>query len=179
MYKLISIDLDETLLDYKKDISRENLDAINKAREQGCYICVNTVRNYISCIDICRYIHADFVIYLNGCYVKDLRNDKFIRNRFLSALHFFFFYAFPYRFVADKYYGLRKLVKYLSLSMSDVVSIGDSVYDLLAIQKSGLGVFVANSDAKLKLLCDYSTNSTNDHSAVADAIYYALNEESP
>lgn len=178
MYKLISIDLDETLLDDRGNISRENLDAIKYAKQQGCYICVNTLRNYPSCIDICEYIDADFVIYLCGCFIKDLRNNKYVKNCFLSALHFCLFYAFPYKFVADKYYGLKKLIKYLSIQKEKIVYIGDSVYDLTSIKNSGLGICVSNSTNKVKAYSDYFTTADNNNSAVAEAIYYALNKES-
>ena len=87
MYKLISIDLDETLLDDSKQISDENVKAIKQAKEKGYIICINTGRNYVSSIDFCRYANADYVIYLNVCFIKNVKTGKFVRNRIISFLH--------------------------------------------------------------------------------------------
>lgn len=42
--KLVAIDLDGTLLDYHKEVSKKNIDAIRKLRDKGIYIVIATGR---------------------------------------------------------------------------------------------------------------------------------------
>ena len=41
--KLIALDLDGTLFDSQKQISKENIDAINKATELGIHVVISTI----------------------------------------------------------------------------------------------------------------------------------------
>ena len=42
--KLVAIDLDGTLLDSHKEVSKKNLDIINELRKKGVYIVISTGR---------------------------------------------------------------------------------------------------------------------------------------
>ena len=72
MYKAIFTDLDGTLLDDKKNVSKENIEAIEKAIEKGAFVCVCSGRQ----IDITRTFknnaHAsNYMICSNGAIIYD------------------------------------------------------------------------------------------------------------
>ncbi|WP_141650743.1 HAD family hydrolase, partial [Clostridium botulinum] len=46
MYKLVAIDMDGTLLNSKKQVSRENITTINEAIKKGIKIVICTGRPY-------------------------------------------------------------------------------------------------------------------------------------
>lgn len=55
-YDLIAVDLDGTLLDARHAISRENLDAISRARAAGYQIAICTGRGWVECRQYARQI---------------------------------------------------------------------------------------------------------------------------
>ena len=59
MYKLIAIDLDGTLLNSYGEVSRENKEAIKKAKEKGIEIVLTSGRMSSSVEMIAREIGAD------------------------------------------------------------------------------------------------------------------------
>jgi len=174
MFKLFSIDLDGTLLDDNYSISNENMNAIKKAKEKGYIICINTGRNYPQAIEYCKLISADYLIYLHGCLIKDLANDKFVGNKLLNFLRYIIFSLFSHRIVSNKSSGLKRLCKNIGIELRRTVSIGDSVTDIDMIINSGLGLCVMNSDWAVKDVADYTVKKDNNNSAVAEAIYYAF-----
>lgn len=78
MYKAVFLDLDDTLLDNEKNISKENLEAIKYVKEKGGLVCIASGRSieltkkYREMADTSRYI-----IYSNGAGIFDCdANDK-------------------------------------------------------------------------------------------------------
>lgn len=53
MYKLVAIDLDGTLLDSYGEVSLENKEAIQKAKEKGVYIVTASRENANKCKKYC------------------------------------------------------------------------------------------------------------------------------
>lgn len=80
-YKLIAIDMDDTLLTHDKKISDENLRALNKAYKEGIYVVISTGRVYASA-----YAYADmigfntFIIASNGALLKGPYNQIIYEN---------------------------------------------------------------------------------------------------
>jgi len=76
--RAIFIDLDRTLLDDEKNISKRNLEALNKAKEAGFLVapCTgrapNRANKYFSIID------SRYVIYANGGGIFDRQENKLI-----------------------------------------------------------------------------------------------------
>ena len=72
MYKAVFLDLDGTLLDNEKRISEENINAIEKAKDKGVFVCICSGRQ----IDITRKFkeiaHASqYMICSNGAIIYD------------------------------------------------------------------------------------------------------------
>ena len=85
MYKLIAMDLDGTLLNDNKTVSKENLDTIHNLIEMGYEVVIATGRNYLSARTLTREIE-DNLIYIsnNGNIIIDSKDDRTILNTFLN-----------------------------------------------------------------------------------------------
>lgn len=67
--------------------------------------------------------------------------------------------------------ALEKLSKYLKLSSSEVMAIGDNLNDIDMIQNSGVGVALANAYDAVKQVANYTTTHSVDDSGFAEAVY--------
>lgn len=71
----------------------------------------------------------------------------------------------------NKSEALAILSKYLKLSSSEVMAIGDNLNDIDMLQNSGIGVAVANAYDAVKEVATYTTTNTVDDSGFAEAVY--------
>lgn len=71
----------------------------------------------------------------------------------------------------NKSEALSTLLKYLKLSSSETMAIGDNLNDIDMIQKSGIGVAVANSYDEVKKVATYTTKNNVENSGFAEAVY--------
>lgn len=84
-YKLISFDMDDTLLNSKKELPEKNLEMINKAFDCGKEVilstgrCVALLKPYIEQIPRLRYINCS-----SGALVYDLKQNKEIYSNKIS-----------------------------------------------------------------------------------------------
>lgn len=89
MYKLIAMDLDGTLLNDNKEISRENLEFIHRAIGKGYEIVIATGRRYWSAKKLVKMIDSHITILANnGNIVKNSINDKTIIAKYLDKEDF-------------------------------------------------------------------------------------------
>lgn len=81
-YKLIAFDMDGTLLNSKKEIDKETLDAIKKADAAGKTVCLSTGRcktelcEYFSKIEGLKYVIGD-----SGAYIFEVSTGKVIYKK--------------------------------------------------------------------------------------------------
>lgn len=71
----------------------------------------------------------------------------------------------------NKSEALNMLSNYLKLSFSEVMAIGDNLNDMDMIQKSGIGVAVANAYDDVKKVATYITKNNVENSGFAEAVY--------
>ncbi len=71
----------------------------------------------------------------------------------------------------NKSEALETLSKYLNLSSSEVMAIGDNLNDIDMIQNFGVGVAVANAYDAVKQVANYTTTNSVDDSGFAEAVY--------
>lgn len=71
----------------------------------------------------------------------------------------------------NKSEALNMLSNYLKLSSSEVMAIGDNLNDMDMIQKSGIGVAVANAYDDVKKVATYITKNNVENSGFAEAVY--------
>lgn len=80
MIKLIAIDLDGTLLNSKKEITKENMEALHYARQKGVKIVICTGRPYLGMKHLVEEIGLnsddDYVIIFNGAQVRRASNGE-------------------------------------------------------------------------------------------------------
>ncbi len=62
----------------------------------------------------------------------------------------------------DKGKGIKLVMDYYGLDMSQSIAIGDSANDMEMIQAAGIGVAMGNADPKLKAVADYVTDDLAD-----------------
>lgn len=71
----------------------------------------------------------------------------------------------------NKSEALEILTKYLHLSSSDVMAIGDNLNDIDMLRNSGVGIAVANAYDDVKKIATYITTNTVENSGFAEAVY--------
>ena len=77
--KLIALDLDGTLFDSKKQISKENIDAINKATELGIHVVISTGRPFIGIpFEAINNTGIKYAITTNGAAIYDIETGQCI-----------------------------------------------------------------------------------------------------
>lgn len=89
MYKLIALDMDGTLLNEKKSISKENYDAIQKAKKMGKKVVLATGRPLEG---VKRFLHEldlvsdeDYVVAFNGALVQTTKSGHVISKTVLKV----------------------------------------------------------------------------------------------
>jgi hypothetical protein len=76
-YKLIAIDMDDTLLTHDKKISEGNIKALRLAHEKGIHIVISTGRIYASAYSYSEVLgFKPFIIASNGAIIRDPDNRK-------------------------------------------------------------------------------------------------------
>ena len=104
MYKAVFLDLDDTLLDKEKNISKENLEAIKYVKEKGGVVfiasgrSIEVTKKYKNIADTSRYI-----IYSNGAGIFDCdANDKLFSADIEKEICFDL-----YNYAMENNYGIR------------------------------------------------------------------------
>jgi Cof subfamily protein (haloacid dehalogenase superfamily) len=70
----------------------------------------------------------------------------------------------------DKGTALAKVASFLGIEQEEVLAVGDSMNDETMIRWAGIGVAMANSDARIKNIADYVGEKDNDNDGVAEII---------
>ncbi|GAB6150794.1 haloacid dehalogenase [Clostridium novyi A str. BKT29909] len=89
MYKLIAIDMDGTLLNSDKKVSKENIATINEAMKRGIRVAICTGRPYSGIepyakeIGLCK--DDEYIISQNGSYVSNGNDTKTISAKYLNV----------------------------------------------------------------------------------------------
>ncbi len=71
----------------------------------------------------------------------------------------------------NKNEALAMLTRYLELSSSEVMAIGDNLNDMDMLEHSGVGVAVANAYDVVKKVATYTTKNNAENSGFAEAVY--------
>ncbi len=85
MYKLIAIDLDGTLLNSYGEVSKENCEALKKAKEKGIEVVITSGRMKGSIISIAEEIEAtNYIISGNGSILYDNKKNQILYESMLN-----------------------------------------------------------------------------------------------
>ncbi|MBN8209067.1 HAD family phosphatase [Bacillus sp. NTK071] len=102
--KLIALDMDGTLVNHDGDVSKENEDAVKRAKEQGIHVVLSTGRSLPFCRDIAEQLgHSAYLVTVNGGQIFDkelnlvdsthLTNDLVKRLWDLKVKHDVYFWS--------------------------------------------------------------------------------------
>ncbi len=88
MIKLIAIDLDDTLLNKNKEITKENIDAINYAKENNIKVVIASGRPFFRVLPILKELDLvydnEYSISYNGAYISNNTNNSIIKRSVLN-----------------------------------------------------------------------------------------------
>ncbi len=90
-YKLVAIDLDGTLLNEKKKISRENKVILKELMDRDVEIVIATGRRYYSAKQLVSELDMgnSTILANNGSIIRDLKTDHLIKNRYFDQEDFY------------------------------------------------------------------------------------------
>ena len=107
-----------------------------------------------------------------GYYVEDIEMITAIRTEIEHWGQLEISNSSPYNveinpFNISKATALHKLCNHMGIKMEQVITMGDSLNDIKAIQQCGLGVAMENAQDEVKSVADYITSSNNDDGVAA------------
>ncbi len=88
MYKLVALDMDGTLLKEDKTISKENLEAIKRAKENGIKVVLATgrptkgIEKYLKQLNLLN--DGDYAVAFNGAVVQNTKTGEIIAKNFMN-----------------------------------------------------------------------------------------------
>lgn len=77
---------------------------------------------------------------------------------------------------SSKYNAINYLAKYLNISNNEIMAFGDGLNDVEMIEKSGIGVAMANALDEVKEKANYTTRKNNEELGVIDFLEEYLND---
>ena len=145
MYKLIALDMDGTLLNEKKEITKKTKEALKAARERGVKVVIATgrpidgLKKYIDELDLNH--DNEYVLSYNGCLVQEIKSKKIIHEVGLTGKDLHYIYDLSinlgvniHAFSADKGLITPKLSKYTNVE-ADINNIEAKVIDFSTISE--------------------------------------------
>jgi Cof subfamily protein (haloacid dehalogenase superfamily) len=172
MYKLIAMDLDDTLLNDSGIVSERNKDAIRRAEAAGTKIIITSGRSYASTK---QFIHelglADLTISLNGAYIQDPTDDKLVADfsiekeitgELLKAIEPYGIHVNFYN--GEKVYCQEPTEHALYYSQLNRIEINyvDSLWELSKTKPAGK-LLLINNEGKLEGIRDLLREKFGDH----------------
>ena len=148
MYKAVFLDLDDTLLDNEKNISKENIEAIQYVKEKGGLVCIASGRSiemtkeYKKLADASRYI-----IYSNGAGIFDCdANDKLFSADIEKETCFDL-----YNYATKNDFGIRIDTPYGRYITDEKYAVG---FEILLNPGEGKDIIIDNDILQLSLITE-------------------------
>ncbi|WP_291102962.1 MULTISPECIES: Cof-type HAD-IIB family hydrolase [unclassified Flavobacterium] len=131
-YKMLVLDMDDTLLTDDHKISRENREMLFKAQEMGVYVILASGRPTPAMIAYAKDLHLDvnnsYMISYNGAVITDLKEDKILFEQTLTQEQIHALYDYSVK-------SKTHIITYLD---GKVVSETDSEYIDIELNITGL-----------------------------------------
>ncbi len=87
-YKLVAIDLDDTLLDDDLSISAQTIDVIQEAVAKGVVVTLATGRMYKSAVKYAKQLNLNVpIITYQGAYIKNVLDGKELYKKYISYVY--------------------------------------------------------------------------------------------
>lgn len=179
MYKLLAIDIDGTLISFKRpNISDRVKDAVRKAKEMGTHVVLISGRNYKSMNRFLEYLNiTEYGITTNGSVVVDLTNENILYETILDEsvarglIEIFETENITYTAFAGLYaYAHRKHVENRTIQVlmreKDNVHIYEDIEELFANVKTNKYSVIGKKEDNLDKLIDVIKENYGDKVAV-------------
>ena len=82
---IIAVDLDETLLNSQRQVTKYALDVLNDFKKRGFILAISSTRGYGSCKQIAKQINADYVCCQSGNMIVDQSGNVIYKNGFSKS----------------------------------------------------------------------------------------------
>lgn len=177
MIKLVTIDLDGTLFDAKKNISKLNRDAISKARKLGVKIVIATGRPFSGVWPLLEDLgltsNEDYVILYNGAKLMNCGTKEIIYSSYLSGRDVKEVYNDAKRLKIDfhafrkngelitprfnPYTNVEATINHIDPKINDIISISDDEEFIKAMMVGDPNnIEHAMAFVNPKLVCEYN-----------------------
>ena len=97
-YKMLVVDMDDTLLTDNHEISSENKEMLLRAQQMGVYVVLASGRPTSAMIEFAKELQCDvnnsFMISFNGSVITDLKEDKILFEHSLTKEQIYSLYDF-------------------------------------------------------------------------------------
>jgi Cof subfamily protein (haloacid dehalogenase superfamily) len=134
-YKMVAIDVDDTLLNDAMQITESTKAALAAAREQGVIVTLATGRMFASAQKIAKQLEMNVpIITYQGSLVKNLLDEQIIYERSvpLEAAQFLYHYAEKNNLHLQVYYNDTLYVKEDSQKIKDYAALSNIPYTVTA-----------------------------------------------
>lgn len=132
MIKLCTIDLDGTLFDNKKRISKENKEAIANAQKKGCKIVIATGRPMNGVLPVLKELNLleeeNYVICYNGAKILNVKTNEVVFASTLNGTSAKELYLLS-RKLNTNYHAFRRNYHILLILVTNVHVSLDAFYD--------------------------------------------------
>ncbi|PWA07290.1 Cof-type HAD-IIB family hydrolase [Flavobacterium psychrotolerans] len=131
-YKMLVLDMDDTLLTDDHKISKENKEMLLKAQELGVYVVLASGRPTLAMTDFAKELHLDvnnsYMLSFNGAVITDLKEDQVIFEQSLTQQQIHELYD----------YSLKSKTHIITYIDGNIVSETDSEY--IEVEKTITGL---------------------------------------
>jgi len=153
-YKMLVLDLDDTLLTDDHKISKENKDALLQAQELGVYVVLASGRPTSAMIKYAKELQCDinnsYIISFNGSTITDLKEDKILYEHSLTKEQIHTLYDF------SKEHGTHIITylngKIISETISEYIDVESTITGLEHVIVPNFKDAVTTSAVKCLLL---------------------------
>lgn len=155
MYKAVFLDLDDTLLDKEKNVSKENIEAIKYVKEKGGLVCIASGRSiemtkkYRNLANTSRYI-----IYSNGAGIFDCdANEKLFSADIEKEICFNL-----YNYAIENNFGIRIDTPYGRYITDEKYAVG---FEILLNSGEGKDIIIDNDILQISLITETEKQRTD------------------
>ncbi len=172
-YKLLVLDVDGTLLNDEREISKRTLAALLKVQQMGVRIVLASGRPTYGLMPLAKTLelgnYGGFVLSKEKALIG---LEQHWEKRLAGTLDAFRSEPYFLEVVpcgVNKANTLGALLEHLGVTREEVIAVGDGVCDVTMLQLAGMGVAMGHSQDSVKVCADYVTAS-NEEDGVALAV---------
>ena len=180
-YKMLVLDVDGTLLNDEKEISKRTLTTLLKVQQMGVRIMLASGRPTYGLLPLAKKLelgtYNGYILSYNGGQVINASNGEVVFERRINPEHITYLEkkAEKNGFSILTYNG-DTVVEMEGIKTDEIVVFGDGVADVTMLQLADLGIAMGNAPDSVKRCADYVTLSNNEDGVAVAVENYFLAE---